>query len=336
MHHEPTISAPAYLDLYDLIKKRDIQVADDEIGLNRSELLNLEKRIPVSMENQLWLLAKKYGAPDHIGLIVGSQINEEAKGVVSHLVSYSQDLKEALNVFTKYIRLMSDNEKVEIIFLEGVCRIIFNDSYRVHTNLSSLERSMSALLTWGRYLTGKHIQPLQVCFQHEMPNYYSEYVKQFGDVCRFDCEKSYIDISESDLNLKVITANNYIKDVLIEHAEKLHSTIGLECYLLTKVKKIIEVRLVCGYFSSSDIAEKLNMSRQTLHRKLKEYNISFKVLLEDVRKEKALSYLKDNRIPLEGIGYKLGFKEPSAFFRAFKSWFNVTPGQFRKQSINKL
>ena len=49
LNYEPSISAPAYLDLYDILKKRDIHIADEEIGIDRSELLNIEKRIPISM-----------------------------------------------------------------------------------------------------------------------------------------------------------------------------------------------------------------------------------------------------------------------------------------------
>lgn len=332
LNYEPSISAPAYLDLYDILKKRDIHIADEEIGIDRSELLNIEKRIPISMEAQLWQLAKRYGAPEHIGLIAGSQINEEAKGILSHLVSYATDLKEALKIFVKYIRLMSDNENIEIVNLYGAVRIYFNCQYREFDNISSLERSMGALLTWGRYLTGREIVPLQVCFQYERPDYFSEYEKHFGCNCLFNCEKNYIDVSDTDLAQKIITANSYVKDVLTVHAEKLFQSMEVESSLLNDVKSKIENSLNSGYFSSSDIAEQLNMSRQTLHRKLKEYDISFKVLLEDVRKDKALNYLKYSQISLEEIGFKLGFKEASAFFRAFKSWFNLTPGQYRKQN----
>ncbi len=335
-NHEPSISAPAYLDLYDLLCNRNINIDKSEINIDRNELLNIEKRIPVSMEAQLWELAKRYGAPAHIGLIAGSQVNEDAKGVLSHLVSYSTDLKEALGIFSKYIRLMSDNEHIDVVDIEGGKRIYFNAEYREFNNISSLERSMAALLTWGRYLTCKNILPWKVCFQHSKPEYFSEYIKHFGDHCHFEQDKNYMDVCEKDLGLKISTANNYIKSVLADRADKLYATIEADHSLIKKVRRKIENSLSTGYFSSSDVAEQLNMSRQTLHRRLKEYGISFKVLLEDVRKDKALYFLTESQMPLEEIGFKLGFKEASAFFRAFKTWFNLTPGQYRKRSSLKL
>lgn len=335
-NHEPSISAPAYLDLYDLLCNRNINFDKSEIDIDRDELLNIEKRIPVSMEAQLWELAKRYGAPAHIGLIAGSQINEDAKGVLSHLVSYSTDLNEALSIFTKYIRLMSDTENIEIVSIEGGKRIRFNAEYRAFNNISSLERSMAALLTWGRYLTGVEITPWKVGFQHAEPEYVSEYVKHFGQNCIFEENKNYMDVCEKDLRLKISTANHYIKSVLADRADKLYENIQTDNSLIKKVRRKIEISLSTGYFSSSDVADQLNMSRQTLHRRLKEYGISFKVLLEDVRKDKAIHFLAESQLPLDEIGFKLGFKEASAFFRAFKSWFNLTPGQYRKRSLNNF
>lgn len=332
LNHEPSISAPAYLDLYDLLCTKNINIDKSEVDIDRNELLNIEKRIPISMEAQLWELAKRYGAPEHIGLIAGSQINEDAKGVLSHLVSYATDLKEALGIFSKYIRLMSDNENIEVSDIEGGTRIYFNAEYREFNNISSLERSMAGLLTWGRYLTGKSILPWKVCFQHSKPEYISEYIKHFGDQCCFEQDKNYMDVCEKDLSLNISTANNYIKSVLADRADKLYEIIEEDHSFIKKVRKKIENSLYTGYFSSSDVAEQLNMSRQTLHRRLKEYGISFKVLLEDVRKDKALYFIMESKIPLDEVGFKLGFKEASAFFRAFKSWFNLTPGQYRKRS----
>lgn len=326
---ESYISAPAYLDLYDLLSNRYID--DNEVNIDRKELLDIEKRIPISMEAQLWDLAKRYGAPAHIGIIAGSQINEEAKGVLSHLVSYSTDLNEALDMFSRYIRIMSDNEHIEIISIEGGKRIYFDSEHRAYGHISSLERSMAALLTWGRYLTGVNILPLCVSFQHSQPDYYPEYVSHFGDRCYFDRDRNYIDVSNKDLKLGVVTANDYIKSVLADRADKICDAIDTDFSLIKRVRIKIEKNLSTGYFSSSDIAEKLNMSRQTLHRRLKEYDTSFKVLLEDVRKDKALYHLKGSKVSLDEIGFKLGFKEGSAFYRAFKSWFGLTPGQYRKR-----
>ncbi|MDP1194471.1 helix-turn-helix transcriptional regulator, partial [Klebsiella pneumoniae] len=52
-------------------------------------------------------------------------------------------------------------------------------------------------------------------------------------------------------------------------------------------------------------------------------------LLDDTRRELAEQYLAQPSMTLLEIAYLLGFADPSNFFRAFRRWFDVTPGEYR-------
>ncbi len=69
------------------------------------------------------------------------------------------------------------------------------------------------------------------------------------------------------------------------------------------------------------------LSPRTLQRKLKEQHTSYQQLLDEVRKELALKELEKGKLSLKEIGAKCGFKDSNSFFRAFKKWTGVTPGQ---------
>ena len=73
------------------------------------------------------------------------------------------------------------------------------------------------------------------------------------------------------------------------------------------------------------------MSRATLSRRLLTVGLHFQQVKDDVRRDYAISRLQSTSDSLAKIGYDLGYSEPSAFQRAFKSWTGVAPGQFRKQ-----
>ena len=66
---------------------------------------------------------------------------------------------------------------------------------------------------------------------------------------------------------------------------------------------------------------------------MKEENISFKNLLNDVQKQLAQTYLKEKSISINDISFLLGFSEASAFNRAFKRRFDTNPGQYRRGSF---
>jgi AraC-like DNA-binding protein len=77
------------------------------------------------------------------------------------------------------------------------------------------------------------------------------------------------------------------------------------------------------------VSERLGVSQRTLARRLADDGVTFKNLVDDVRKERAQEYLKGGRHSLEEIAALLGFADASAFSRAYKRWEGSTPGQAR-------
>ena len=77
------------------------------------------------------------------------------------------------------------------------------------------------------------------------------------------------------------------------------------------------------------IAQELGLSRASLYRQLSKNNITFSSIVESQRREYAIKYVKDNNLSIADISDRLGYANVSAFNRAFKRWFNVTPSHFR-------
>lgn len=329
--HTPSISAPALLDLFDALVAQNISLSESTLGVCRDELKDIERRMPATMQTILWGVAKKQGAPDHIGLVVGQQINKEAHGMLSHLITYSSNLREALGLYERFIDAMSEYEKIELQETSWGIRILYKGVYDAESNISAIERSVSGIVTWAKYLTGKDIPLNKVSFKHKRPHYFSEYTKAFGCQTFFDQAETFIDVPDSVLDYEILSANAYLKDILTDHVEKYVGEFSNKDSLSYVVKSMISQRLSLDAGTSSAIASELNMSRQTLHRKLKKHGLNFRTLLEDVRKERSVEYLYDETLNLDEIAERLGFKEPSAFYRAFKSWFNQSPGSFRKK-----
>jgi len=101
-----------------------------------------------------------------------------------------------------------------------------------------------------------------------------------------------------------------------------------------RVRKLIRVQLERGKVGVETVAGQLNMSRYTLHKKLREEGLTFAALLEQVRREQALTYMKDKTKPLVEIAEQLGFSELSAFSRAFKRWMGTPPAEYRSLRLS--
>ncbi len=79
-----------------------------------------------------------------------------------------------------------------------------------------------------------------------------------------------------------------------------------------------------------EVAQRLQLPTWTLRRKLAEEGTQFRAILNDTRRDLAMSYIRDTELAFGEIAYLLGFASAEAFQRAFKRWSGVTPGEFRR------
>ncbi|WP_342131830.1 AraC family transcriptional regulator [Hydrogenophaga sp. OTU3427] len=79
----------------------------------------------------------------------------------------------------------------------------------------------------------------------------------------------------------------------------------------------------------AQLAAQLGMSRSTLVRRLQKEGSSYRRLLEDVRKQRAMRQLRQGGQSVSEIAYRLGYTSESNFGRSFKRWLGMTPNAFR-------
>ena len=98
--------------------------------------------------------------------------------------------------------------------------------------------------------------------------------------------------------------------------------------LTGKVRQALMVNLM-RVMSFDDVAKSLNMSARTLRRKLREENTSFRKLVDELRMDMAIKYLRDTGLTVEEIAEALGFSDAANFRHAFRRWTKAAPHEFR-------
>lgn len=78
------------------------------------------------------------------------------------------------------------------------------------------------------------------------------------------------------------------------------------------------------------VAGRLNISRRTLIRRLKREGTSYRCILEEVHRSLAHEYLVGTRWSVAEIGYRLGYQDAANFGRAFRRWYGMAPGEYRR------
>ncbi len=78
----------------------------------------------------------------------------------------------------------------------------------------------------------------------------------------------------------------------------------------------------------SVVATELGLSRQTLHRRLKDEGVTLERVLDDLRHRLARRHLGGMASVAE-TARLVGFSDPTAFSRAFKRWTGSSPRSVR-------
>ena len=82
----------------------------------------------------------------------------------------------------------------------------------------------------------------------------------------------------------------------------------------------------------ASIAADMGTSARTLQRKLAEADTTFQQVLDSVRHELPLDYLRQDGLSLVDIAFLLGYQEQSAFTHTFREWSGGTnPGAWRER-----
>jgi DNA-binding response OmpR family regulator len=103
---------------------------------------------------------------------------------------------------------------------------------------------------------------------------------------------------------------------------------------LNNAIKIIEDNLNESDFEVVSLADKLNMSKSTLYRKVKILlGLSPSELIKNIRLKHACQMMsKDKSISVSEVAFSTGFSDPRYFATCFKAEFGLTPTEYQKQN----
>ena len=113
-----------------------------------------------------------------------------------------------------------------------------------------------------------------------------------------------------------------------ERVEKIEVK-GNDDALMERIMRSVNAHMSEPNYNVDTLAEDVGISRAQLHRKMKEMTgISSGKFLRNLRMEQAARLLRESKVNVSQVAYKVGYADLAHFSTAFKSHFGQSPSEY--------
>lgn len=318
-----------------------------QCGLDESDCITDDALTLSDKLSQLWELAVAATHDPLIGLKLATPQPLEQSGLMGHIMRASPDAKTAVDNLVRYTPLVSPMVHSAIEHRDG--------RTRVSLDLPARQRKVpqqhydfvwcTVLRTLRHAAACDNLNPVLVTYAFPQPEDISAYETAYGCAVRFGMPDNAMEFVNADLAVPIHTDNPGAADwalrMLSELAQsqrdwtrrmlaKIEQSPPASPSFSARVQHLLAGMLANGEPLREEVARNLLMSERTLQRRLAEEGTNFTRLVDDTRRKLAQQYLSKGELSLKKLSFQLGFSEPSAFCRACKRWFGVSPSQLQQ------
>lgn len=295
-----------------------------QAGLSPDVVADRDVRVPTSAYLRVFAAAEARDQAATLGPAAARALDPATFGLPGFLVASCATMRDALRLFARYTRLLCDELQVELH--DDGRHTAIRYSLDVEPRVGALfEMAFVHLVSTSRWGTRGAFQPTEVTFRHRaaprtLPSLLRAPVV-FGAV------QDAVICETSQLSLPLRGSNPALLTVLESHAELVLRSLPAENDLLAQIRRAMLVLLPHGEPTLATVARQLGLGPRTLQRRLGEQALTFRTVLDEVRRESALQQLAQPDVSIAEVAFALGFSSPSAFHHAFRRWTGRSPRQ---------
>ena len=325
-----SVSAPYARGVVQLAvsKGADRQALLEAAGIGAATLDDPDARVPLPCYARLMRAAIASSGDPALSLHYGESTDIAQVSVIGLIGQASATMADAHAQLNRYVRLVVDVE------FDGTDRFRLDadeaglwvvDARRNPNAFPELTESAFAQIVCGPRQLGIRRFAKAVQVTHPEPAHGAEYERVLQAPVVFEAGRNAILVDETILAQPVERLPRYAFGVLTKHADALLEALERSDSVRSQVEKVLMPMLHTGSMSMDTVAARLNVSRQTLYRRLKAEDVTFEQVLDELRHRMALDYLTSRHVSVNETAYLVGFSEPAAFSRAFKRWTGKRP-----------
>lgn len=267
---------------------------------------------------------------DNFGLRYGQQFTPQALGLLGYVGLCSGTLVEALANFAEAFPLHQHSTLIELQDLGDCYRFDYQVRHAaIHARRQDAELTLGMAQNLVRHVLGPAWAPREVYFEHSRPADAHAHRDAFDAPVQFGQRCNGLLIPKRDLAGHRMPGRDPVLLMLVKDTLRQLGGSASTADILAQAREHLRRNLHLGEPSLECTAHALQLGEATLQRRLREHGLSFSQLVEQVRQALALQHMRAQSLSISELAPLLGYSETSAFSRAFRRWFGVSPRQWR-------
>lgn len=322
--------ASSLIDLQHLAKAQgaDLGAAMRAVGLSKALLNRPDERIDfVRLCTLLDHCAQAWAMPD-LALRLASYQHLDILGPVGLVTRMARDVRSALTAIVDNLDINSNAVVAHLAEKDGVATIMIDTLVQPtgaqHFILLSLGLARNVIEAVCR----APLDLIEVSLRQDAGDLRTAAERWFHCPVRFRAEQNAFHFDAALLDRPIERRDEVYRSII----ERYFESIRLETpeTIVETARQEIARQMEFGNCTLESLALRLRIEPRSLQRRLKEEATSFRGLVDDWRRKRALSLVTQTRLPLSQITLALGFSDPSVFTRAFQRWYGKAPLAFRQ------
>jgi AraC-like DNA-binding protein len=308
-------------------------------GLELSDLNEMDRKVAgIKPVANLWEEVIRGTGDEFFGLHLGLKNNSSQLGLVGYLMHHCPTMRDAFITlqthqerFSGWISYKLKQERDRVIINFNIDPLWQNIS--PETARHAVDMSMSGTLAMIKTLTGNLMIPLRVEMVTEKTMDPCEYKRIYKSEVLFGKPANRMVLKKSVLDQPILSYDQslfILFNRLLE--EQKISTLHISSFA-EQVKRLLVHEFNGQVPPLSLMASRLHLSGRSFQRKLQMEGYTYRSLGIELKKEIAVNLLKNSNAKVNTISELLGYTEPSAFRKAFKSWTDATPVQVKNERL---
>lgn len=265
-----------------------------------------------------------------LGFYYGLHLKLSSHGSVGFAAMTSATLREALLIAERFFGLRSEALSVRLTVEEESAIIEIVELVQFGAlRAFSLETLVTALVQMGKMVLGTHALHGRVELAYPEPEHFQGFAQLWPGPARFRQPANRLIFPASLLDLPLQMADGIAMRQALEVCERELAMLKETSSLLASIRRQLKLWR-SGYPSLTELAASRHVSSRTLKRQLAEHGTSYRQLVDELRRDRALDLLEDPLVTTEAIAEELGYSDASNFHRAFRRWMGASPTSWRE------